>query len=124
MELSEMTKEQLIELVQQLQFSLKETHIVIQRLAKDIPLTRRMQEQEARDSLPSDKKLSLKEQLNKHDLFRIYDYIVAADVFNGVENSVAKENAINTIFEMLEIEGIPVKKESLYSYFPVAEKTA
>ena len=118
MDLSKLTREELIELIQQLQFSLNETHLVIQTLAKELPAIRRRQEQEAREHPSSARKPGLKEHLEKHNLFRIYDYIVAADVFNGIDDSIAQENAINTIVEMLEIEGISVGKETLHSFFP------
>jgi hypothetical protein len=118
MDLSQLSKDELIELVRQLQFSLNETHVVIQKLARELPAIRRRQQEEAREASAPARKLSLEEHLEKHNMFKLYEYIVAADVFNGIEGGVAEENAIDTIVEMLEIEGIPVEKETLSTLFP------
>ena len=67
MNLSEMTKAELIELVQQLQFSLKETHKVIQQLSKDLPAYRKAKDTEARDKNFMCKQLSLKQELEKQE---------------------------------------------------------
>jgi hypothetical protein len=122
MNLSEMTKAELIELVQQLQFSLKETHKVIQQLSKDLPAYRKAKDTEARDKNLMCKQLSLKQELEKHDLYKLYDYIVAADIFNEVDESTAKQNAFDTIVEILAIEGVVVRRDSLYKYFPTNAK--
>jgi hypothetical protein len=118
MNLSEMTKSELIELVQHLQFSLKETHKVIQQLARDLPAFRKAKDTETRDKNSVRKQLSLKQELEKHDIYKLYDYIVAADVFNGVDYTIAKQKAFNTIFEILAIEGVSIRRDSLYKYFP------
>lgn len=122
MNLSEMTKAELIELVQQLQFSLKETHKVIQQLSKDLPAYRKAKDTEARDKNLMCKQLSLKQELEKHNLYKLYDYIVAADIFNEVDESTAKQNAFDTIVEILAIEGVVVRRDSLYKYFPTNTK--
>jgi hypothetical protein len=122
MNLSEMTKAELIELVQQLQFSLKETHKVIQQLSKDLPAYRKAKDTEARDKNLMCKQLSLKQELEKHNLYKLYDYIVAADIFNEVDESTAKQNAFDTIVEILAIEGVVVRRDSLYKYFPTNAK--
>jgi len=118
MDLSQLSKNELIELVRQLQFSLNETHLVIQKLASELPAIRRRQEEKARATPTPARKLSLEEHLEKHNLYKLYEYIVAADVFNGIEDAIAEENAINTIIEMLEIEGVLVEKEALCTLFP------
>lgn len=125
MNLSEMTKDDLIELVQQLQFSLKESHQVIQQLVKDLPASDTEKEIAARDDYRISNQLSLKQQLEKHDLFKMYDNMVAADVFNGIDNTTARQNAFDTIVEVLAIEGIEINRDSLYKYFPanVDQKT-
>jgi hypothetical protein len=118
MNLSEMTKAELIELVRHLQFSLKETHIVIQQLAKDLPAFHKAKDIEERDNNSVHEQLSLTQELEKHEIYKLYDYIVAADIFNGVDDTTAKQKAFNTIFEILAIEGVDIKKNSLYKYFP------
>jgi hypothetical protein len=120
MNLSEMTKSELIELVQQLKFSLKETHKVIQQLAGDLPAYRKALDIEARENNSVKIQLSLKQELEKHDLYKLYDYIVAADVFNGVDDTTAKQNAFSTIVEVLAIEGVVISRDSLYEYFPAS----
>lgn len=125
MNLSEMTKDDLIELVQQLQFSLKESHQVIQQLVKDLPANDTEKDNTTRDDYRISNQLSLKQQLEKHDLFKMYDNMVAADVFNGIDNTTARQNAFDTIVEVLAIEGIEINRDSLYKYFPanVDQKT-
>ena len=125
MNLSEMTKDDLIELVQQLQFSLKESHQVIQQLVKDLPASDTVKENPVRDDYRISSQLSLKQQLEKHDLFKMYDNMVAADIFNGIDNTTARQNAFDTIVEVLAIEGIEINRDSLYKYFPanVDQKT-
>ena len=125
MNLSEMTKDDLIELVQQLQFSLKESHQVIQQLVKDLPASDTVKENAVRDDYRIGNQLSLKQQLEKHDLFKMYDNMVAADVFNGIDNTTARQNAFDTIVEVLAIEGIEINRDALYKYFPanVGQKT-
>ena len=118
MNLSEMTKAELIELVQQLQFSLNETQKVVQQLVKELPANRTAYDKENRDGQLNREQLSLKQQLKKHDLFKMYENIVAADIFNGVDDTTAKQNAISTITEVLAIEGVSICKDSLYKYFP------
>lgn len=118
MNLSEMTKDDLIELVQQLQFSLKESRQVIQQLVKELPASGTEKNNVARDDNRVNSQLSLKQQLEKHDLFKMYDNMVAADVFNGVDNTTARQNAFDTIAEVLAIEGIEINRDSLYKYFP------
>jgi hypothetical protein len=120
MNLSEMTKDDLIELVQQLQFSLKESHQVIQQLVKDLPANDTEKDNTARDDYKISDQLSLKQQLEKHDLFKMYDNMVAADVFNGIDNTTARQNAFDTIVEVLAIEGIEINRDSLYKYFPAS----
>lgn len=122
MNLSEMTKDDLIELVQQLQFSLKESHQVIQQLVKDLPGNDTEKDNAARDDYRISSQLSLKQQLEKHDLFKMYDNMVAADVFNGIDNTTARQNAFDTIVEVLAIEGIEINRDSLYKYFPATEE--
>ncbi|MGB5225075.1 MAG: hypothetical protein WBN49_07860, partial [Arenicellales bacterium] len=85
MNLSAMTKTELINLVQQLQFSLKESHKVIQQLTRDLPTYRKAVDAKTRDNTDVRKQLSLKQELEKHSLFKLYDDIVAADIFNGVD---------------------------------------
>ena len=123
MKLSEMTKDELIELVQHLQFSLKESHKVIQQLAKDLPALQKAKDSETRenDSLPED--LTLTQELEKYDIYKLYDYVVAADMFNGEDDDIAKKKAFNTIYEVLAIEGVEIKKDSLYEYFPSDSKS-
>ena len=125
MNLSEMTKDDLIELVQQLQFSLKESHQVIQQLVKDLPANGTEKDKVIRDDHRMINQLSLKQQLEKHDLFKMYDNMVAADVFNGIDDTTARQNAFDTIVEVLAIEGIEINRDSLYKYFPanVDQKT-
>ena len=125
MNLSEMTKDDLIELVQQLQFSLKESHQVIQQLVKDLPASDTEKENAVHDDYRIRSQLSLKQQLEKHDLFKMYDNMVAADIFNGIDNTTARQNAFDTIVEVLAIEGIEINRDSLYKYFPanVDQKT-
>lgn len=125
MNLSEMTKDDLIELVQQLQFSLKESHQVIQQLVKDLPASDTEKENAVHDDYRISSQLSLKQQLEKHDLFKMYDNMVAADIFNGIDNTTARQNAFDTIVEVLAIEGIEINRDSLYKYFPanVDQKT-
>lgn len=122
MNLSEMTKDDLIELVQQLQFSLKESHQVIQQLVKDLPGNETEKDNATRDDYRISSQLSLKQQLEKHDLFKMYDNMVAADVFNGIDNTTARQNAFDTIVEVLAIEGIEINRDSLYKYFPATEE--
>ena len=120
MDLSEMTKEELIELVQQLQFSLQESHKVIKKLAKQLPsinLASNKRDSDFDEDEDEDP-LSITQELNKHDIFRLYEYIVAADVFNGIDDETAKKKAFDTIIEMLEIEGIDINRDSLSKYFP------
>ena len=125
MNLSEMTKDDLIELVQQLQFSLKESHQVIQQLVKDLPASDTEKETAGDGDYRIGNQLSLKQQLEKHDLFKMYDNMVAADVFNGIDNTTARQNAFDTIVEVLAIEGIEINRDALYKYFPanVGQKT-
>lgn len=122
MNLSEMTKDDLIELVQQLQFSLKESRQVIQQLVKELPASGTEKNNVARDDNRVNSQLSLKQQLEKHDLFKMYDNMVAADVFNGIDNTTARQNAFDTIVEVLAIEGIEINRDSLYKYFPATEE--
>ncbi len=119
MNLSEMTKDQLIELVQQLQFSLKETRKVIQHLTSDLPTLQKIRDAETHDNNIVSERLSLEQELEKHDLFKLYDYIVAADIFNGDDDITAKKNAFDTVADVLSNEGVMFNKESLYEYFPV-----
>ena len=123
MNLSEMTKAELIELVQHLQFSLKETHIVIKQLAKDLPAFHKAKDTEARDNNLEREQLTLTQELEKHEIYKLYDYIVAADIFNGVDDTTAKQKAFNTIFEILAIEGVDIRKVSLSKYFPANRKS-
>jgi len=125
MNLSEMTKDDLIELIQQLQFSLKESHQVIQQLVKDLPASDAEKENAVHGDRRISSQLSLKQQLEKHDLFKMYDNMVAADIFNGIDNTTARQNAFDTIVEVLAIEGIEINRDSLYKYFPanVDQKT-
>jgi hypothetical protein len=123
MNLSEMTKDQLIELVQQLQFSLKETRKVIQHLTSDLPTLQKIREAESHDNNIVSERLSLEQELEKHDLFKLYDYIVAADIFNGDDDITAKRNAFDTVADVLSNEGVIFNKESLYEYFPVETNT-
>lgn len=118
MNLSAMTKTELIDLVQQLQFSLKESHKVIQELTRDLPAYRKAKDAESRDNNFKRKRLTLKQELEKHGLFKLYDDIVAADIFNGGDAVTAKQNALDTIVEVLAIEGVDIEKDSLYKYFP------
>ena len=55
----------------------------------------------------------------------MYDNMVAADVFNGIDNTTARQNAFDTIVEVLAIEGIEINRDALYKYFPanVGQKT-
>ena len=119
MNLSEMTKEQLIELVQQLQFSLKETQKVIQHLTSDLPTLQKVRDAETQDNNQVSERLSLEQELEKYDLFKLYDYIVAADIFNGDDDTTAKRNAFETVADVLSNEGVIFNKESLYKHFPV-----
>ena len=123
MNLSAMTKTELINLVQQLQFSLKESHKVIQQLTRDLPAYRKAVDAKTRDNTDVRKRLSLKQELEKHSLFKLYDDIVAADIFNGVDAATSKENALDTIVEVLAIEGVEITRDSLYKYFPSDTKT-
>lgn len=122
MNLSEMTKEQLIELVQQLQFSLKETHKVIQHLTSDLPSLQKVRDSENHENNIVSERLSLEQELEKYDLFKLYDYIVAADIFNGDDDTTAKRNAFDTVADVLSNEGVIFNKESLYKHFPVETK--
>ena len=123
MNLSAMSKTELIDLVQQLQFSLKESHKVIQQLTRDLPAYRKAKDAENRDNNFSRKPLSLKQELEKHGLFKLFDDIVASDIFNGVDPSTAKQYALDTIVEALAIEGVDINKDSLYKYFPINTKS-
>ncbi|MEN8710781.1 MAG: hypothetical protein ABF326_01155 [Arenicellales bacterium] len=123
MNLSAMTKTELINLVQQLQFSLKESHKVIQQLTRDLPAYRKAVDAKTRDNTDVRKRLSLKQELEKHSLFKLYDDIVAADIFNGVDATTSKENALDTIVEVLAIEGVEITRDSLYKYFPSDTKS-
>ena len=123
MNLSAMTKTELINLVQQLQFSLKESHKVIQQLTRDLPAYRKAVDAKTRDNTDVRKRLSLKQELEKHSLFKLYDDIVAADIFNGVDAATSKENALDTIVEVLAIEGVEITRDSLYKYFPSDTKS-
>jgi hypothetical protein len=123
MNLSAMTKTELINLVQQLQFSLKESHKVIQQLTRDLPAYRKAVDAKTRDNTDVRKRLSLKQELEKHSLFKLYDDIVAADIFNGVDATTSKENALDTIVEVLAIEGVEITRDSLYRYFPSDTKS-
>lgn len=118
-----MTKDQLIELVQQLQFSLKETRKVIQHLTSDLPTLQKIRDAEGHDNNIVSERLSLEQELEKHDLFKLYDYIVAADIFNGDDDVTAKRNAFDTVADVLSNEGVIFNKESLYEYFPVDTNT-
>ena len=119
MNLSEMTKEELIDLVQQLQFSLKETQKVIQHLTSDLPSLQKARDAESHDSNTASERLSLEQELEKYDLFKLYDYIVAADIFNGDDDATAKRNAFDTVADVLSNEGVIFNKESLYKHFPL-----
>jgi hypothetical protein len=123
MNLSAMTKTELINLVQQLQFSLKESHKVIQQLTRDLPAYRKAVDAKTRDNTDVRKRLSLKQELEKHSLFKLYDDIVAADIFNGVDAATSKENALDTLVEVLAIEGVEITRDSLYKYFPSDTKS-
>lgn len=123
MNLSAMTKTELINLVQQLQFSLKESHKVIQQLTRDLPAYRKAVDAKTRDNTDVRKRLSLEQELEKHSLFKLYDDIVAADIFNGVDATTSKENALDTIVEVLAIEGVEITRDSLYRYFPSDTKS-
>ena len=123
MNVSEMTKDELIELVQQLQFSLNEAQKVIQYFAKDLPAYRNAINKEARDNKSIDSQLSLKQELEKYDLFKLYDNFVAADIFNGYDEDTAKQNAFDTVVEVLDIEGVVFRRDSLYKYFPANTKS-
>ena len=123
MNLSAMTKTELINLVQQLQFSLKESHKVIQQLTRDLPAYRKAVDAKTRDNTDVRKRLSLEQELEKHSLFKLYDDIVAADIFNGVDAATSKENALDTLVEVLAIEGVEITRDSLYKYFPSDTKT-
>ena len=124
MNLSAMTKTELINLVQQLQFSLKESHKVIQQLTRDLPAYRKAVDAKTRDNTDVRKRLSLKQELEKHSLFKLYDDIVAADIFNGVDAATSKENALDTLVEVLAIEGVEITRDSLYKYFPSDTKSS
>jgi hypothetical protein len=123
MNLSAMTKTELINLVQQLQFSLNESHKVIQQLTRDLPAYRKAVDAKTRDNTDVRKRLSLEQELEKHSLFKLYDDIVAADIFNGVDATTSKENALDTIVEVLAIEGVEITRDSLYRYFPSDTKS-
>ncbi len=123
MNLSDMTNDELIELVQDLQFSLQESHKVIQQLAKDIPAFRQAKDTETREKDSINKQLSLTQEIEKYDIYKLYDSIVAADMFNGVDDLIAKQKAFNTIFDVLAIEGVDVKKDSLHKHFPNDSKS-
>jgi len=123
MNLSAMTKTELINLVQQLQFSLNESHKVIQQLTRDLPAYRKAVDAKTRDNTDVRKRLSLEQELEKHSLFKLYDDIVAADIFNGVDAATSKENALDTIVEVLAIEGVEITRDSLYKYFPSDTKS-
>ena len=123
MNLSAMTKTELINLVQQLQFSLNESHKVIQQLTRDLPAYRKAVDAKTRDNTDVRKRLSLEQELEKHSLFKLYDDIVAADIFNGVDATTSKENALDTIVEVLAIEGVEITRDSLYKYFPSDTKS-
>lgn len=118
MDLSEMTKAELIERVQELQFSLQEAQKVIQYFSRDIPAYRKAKAAEAHEKDVTRQPLSLKQELEKYDLFKLYEYFVAADIFNGNDESTAKQNAFDTVAEVLAIEGVIFNRESLYKYFP------
>ena len=119
MNLSEMTKEELIDLVQQLQFSLKETQKVIQHLTSDLPSLQKARDAESQENNQVSERLSLEQELEKYDLFKLYDYIVAADIFNGDDDATAKRNAFDTVADVLSNEGVIFNKESLYKHFLV-----
>ena len=119
MNLSEMTKKELIDLVQQLQFSLKETQKVIQHLTSDLPSLQKARDAESQENNQVSERLSLEQELEKYDLFKLYDYIVAADIFNGDDDATAKRNAFDTVADVLSNEGVIFNKESLYKHFPV-----
>lgn len=123
MNVSEMTKDELIELVQQLQFSLNEAQKVIQYFAKDLPAYRNAINKEARDNQSIDSRLSLEQELEKYDLFKLYDNFVAADIFNGYDEDTAKQNAFDTVAEVLDIEGVVFRRDSLYKFFPANTKS-
>jgi hypothetical protein len=123
MNLSDMTKDELIELVQDLQFSLQESHKVIQQLAKDIPAFRQAKDTETREKDSLNEQLTLTQEIEKYDIYKLYDSIVAADIFNGVDNLIAKQKAFNTIFDVLAIEGVDVKKDLLHKHFPTDSKS-
>lgn len=118
MNLSEMTKSELIEHIQQLQFSLTEAQKVIQQLTKDLPAYRRGRKTEIRENDVADVHHTLTQELQKRDLYKLYDNTVAADIFNGEDDKAAKQNAFNTIVEALAIEGVVIKKDSLHKHFP------
>lgn len=118
MNLSEMTKNELIELVQQLQFSLQEAHKVIQYFAKDLPANRKAIESEPEEYNSTVQSLSLEQEIEKYDLYKLYENFVAADIFNGDDETTAKQNAFNTVADILAIEGVIFQKESLNKFFP------
>lgn len=118
MNLSEMTKGELIELVQQLQFSLQEAHKVIQYFAKDLPANRKAMESEREEYNSTVQKLSLEQEIEKYDLYKLYENFVAADIFNGDDEVTAHQNAFNTVADILAIEGVIFQKESLIKFFP------
>ena len=109
--------------VQQLQFSLNESHKVIQQLTRDLPAYRKAVDAKTRDNTDVRKRLSLEQELEKHSLFKLYDDIVAADIFNGVDAATSKENALDTLVEVLAIEGVEITRDSLYKYFPSDTKS-
>ena len=124
MNLSDMAKDELIELVQDLQFSLQESHKVIQQLAKDIPAFRQAKDTETREKDSLNVQLSLTQEIEKYDIYKLYNSIVAADMFNGVDDLIAKQKAFNTIFDVLAIEGVDVKKDTLHKHFPSESQEA
>ena len=80
---SEMTKNELIELVQQLQFSLQEAQKVIQYFTKDLPANRKALESEPEEYNSTVQTLSLEQEIEKYDLYKLYENFVAANGTNG-----------------------------------------
>lgn len=124
MNLSKMTKAELIERVNELQFSLEEAHKVIQHFSRDIPAYRKAKESETRENKIKNTPLSLKQGIEKYDLFNLYDSIVAGNIFDGHDDIEAKEDAFDTVVQVLVDEGVTFKRESLYLYFPEDHKAS
>ncbi len=115
---SRMTKAELIEMVHGLQFSLEEAHKVIRYFSMDIPAFQKAREAETHIRNTASKQLSLTQEIEKYDLFNLYDSIVAAGIFDGYEDAVAKQDAFNTVAQVLDDECVTFKKQTLTKYFP------